>query len=103
MATRMRRASNDPFAHNVEALERQSGFRRVPNDYANLRLRVDHVDMRDVARDIVLRSVCSLHTQHEPVTCGGERVSYKKGQKAQERGFVNFVPFCGCHNPTILE
>ena len=59
--------SNDTFAHNFKSFDGQPGFGRIPDDDANLRLHIEHLDMGNIARNSVFQTVGGLQTENETV------------------------------------
>src|SRR5262245_51463743 len=80
----MNRVPDDSFADDVEAFQGQTGFGRIPRHNADLRLRIQHVDMRIVriSWNVVFQAVCRLKPQHqtarEPLSARGSRESQQK-------------------------
>ena len=103
--TRMNGPPNDTFAHNFKSFDGQPGFGRIPDDDAYLRLRIEHFDVGNVARNAVFQTVGGLQTENE-TRCSGDlnagtqkaQSEAKKAQKKRPCGILNPL-----HSPTIFE
>jgi hypothetical protein len=66
VSSRMSRTSKHAFADHFEAFYREPRFGGVPSHDSDLRLGVDHIDVRNVPRDGIFRAIGRLKSEHEP-------------------------------------
>lgn len=63
---RMNGIPDNALADDIESLHGQSRLRRIPRNDPDLRLRIEHVDMRDIPGNGVFQPVSCLETQYQP-------------------------------------